>query len=220
MTREKHPLSGTIDRQIFRISIGWVCKEDMNMELGKRLKDLRNRMGMTQDELAERLFVSRQTISSWENDKSYPDIHSLLMISELFSVSLDTLVKGDIEVMKEKIDQETIRTFKKNSNIYAALLLICLVSFVPLYKWLSWWGLAIWIPFFALAIFFCIRLEKIKKEQDIHSYKEIVAFVNGEKLDDIGKAREEGKRNYQKVIAFLAAALFTALVLWIISLIV
>ena len=220
MTREKHPLSGTIDRQIFRISIGWVCKEDMNMELGKRLKDLRNRMGMTQDELAERLFVSRQTISSWENDKSYPDIHSLLMISELFSVSLDTLVKGDIEVMKEKIDQETIRTFKKNSNIYAALLLICLVSFVPLYKWLSWWGLAIWIPFFALAIFFCIRLEKIKKEQDIHSYKEIVAFVNGEKLDDISKAREEGKRSYQKVIAFLAAALFTALVLWIISLIV
>lgn len=190
------------------------------MELGKRLKDLRNRMGMTQDELAERLFVSRQTISSWENDKSYPDIHSLLMISELFSVSLDTLVKGDIEVMKEKIDQETIRTFKKNSNIYAALLLICLVSFVPLYKWLSWWGLAIWIPFFALAIFFCVRLEKIKKEQDIHSYKEIVAFVNGEKLDDISKAREEGKRSYQKVIAFLTAALFTALVLWIISLIV
>ena len=40
------------------------------MELGKRLKDLRNRMGMTQDVLAERLFVSRQTISSWENDKS------------------------------------------------------------------------------------------------------------------------------------------------------
>ena len=89
-------MSGTIDRQMIRISIGWGCKEDMNMELGKRLKELRNRKGMTQDELAERLFVSRQTISSWENDKSYPDIHSLLMISELFSVSLDTLVKGDI----------------------------------------------------------------------------------------------------------------------------
>ena len=190
------------------------------MELGKRLKDLRNQKGMTQDELAERLFVSRQTISSWENDKSYPDIHSLLMISELFSVSLDTLVKGDIEIMKEKIDQETIRVFKKNSNLYAILLLICLVSFVPLYKWLGLWGLAVWIPLFALAMFFCIRLEKIKKEQDIHSYKEIVAFVNGERLDDINKAREEGKRNYQKVIAFLAAGLVTALVLWLISLII
>ncbi|MBP5725580.1 MAG: transcriptional regulator, partial [Clostridia bacterium] len=120
----------------------------------------------------------------------------------------------------EQIDQETLRIFKKNSNLYGILLLVCLVSFIPLYKWLGLWGLAIWIPFFALAIFFCIRLEKMKKEQDVHSYKEIVAFMNGEKLDDIGKAREEGKRNYQKVIAFLAAALFTALVLWIISLIV
>ena len=69
------------------------------MELGKRLKEYRARAGMTQDELAEKLFVSRQTISSWENDKSYPDIHSLLMLGEVFGVSLDTLVKGDIEIM-------------------------------------------------------------------------------------------------------------------------
>ena len=75
------------------------------MELGKRLKEFRNQSGMNQDELAERLYVTRQTISSWENDKSYPDIHSLLMLGDLFNVSLDTLVKGDIEIMKEKIDQ-------------------------------------------------------------------------------------------------------------------
>ena len=60
------------------------------MELGKRIRDLRNQHSMTQDDLAERLYVSRQTVSSWENDKSYPDIHSLLMISDLFNVSLDT----------------------------------------------------------------------------------------------------------------------------------
>ena len=190
------------------------------MELGKRLKELRNQNSMNQDELAERLFVSRQTISSWENDKSYPDIHSLLMISDLFNVSLDTLVKGDIEIMKEQIDQETLRIFKKNSNLYGILLLVCLVSFIPLYKWLGLWGLAIWIPLFALTMFFCLQVEKIKKEQDIHSYKEIVAFVNGEKLENIDKAREEGKRNYQKVIAFLGAAGLTAFVLWLISLII
>ena len=73
------------------------------MELGARLKEYRNNSGMTQDALAERLYVTRQTISSWENDKSYPDIHSLLMLSEVFNVSLDTLVKGDIEIMKEKV---------------------------------------------------------------------------------------------------------------------
>ena len=77
------------------------------MELGARLKEYRNNHGMTQDELAERLYVTRQTISSWENDKSYPDIHSLLMLGEVFDVSLDTLVKGDIEIMKEKVSPST-----------------------------------------------------------------------------------------------------------------
>ena len=51
------------------------------MELGKRIKEYRNTAQMTQEDLAEKMFVSRQTISNWENDKSYPDIHSLLMLS-------------------------------------------------------------------------------------------------------------------------------------------
>ena len=72
------------------------------MELGKRIREYRNIAGWNQDELAEKMFVSRQTISNWENDKSYPDIQSLLLLSNLFEVSLDKLVKGDIEKMKER----------------------------------------------------------------------------------------------------------------------
>lgn len=75
------------------------------MELGRRIKEYRSAAQMTQEELAEKMFVSRQTISNWENDKSYPDIHSLLMLGNLFDVSLDILVKGDIEAMKDKIDK-------------------------------------------------------------------------------------------------------------------
>jgi transcriptional regulator with XRE-family HTH domain len=63
------------------------------MELGQRIKDCRTEKEMTQEELAGRIYVSRQTISSWENDKSYPDVYSLLMMSDLFGVSLDTLIK-------------------------------------------------------------------------------------------------------------------------------
>ena len=82
------------------------------MELGQRLKDCRAAAGMTQEGLADRLYVSRQTISSWENDKSYPDIHSLLMISNLFGVSLDSLIKGDIEIMKEKVEQTKVKSLE------------------------------------------------------------------------------------------------------------
>ena len=107
------------------------------MELGQRIKDCRTEKGMTQEELADRIYVSRQTISSWENDKSYPDVHSLLMIGDLFGVSLDTLIKGDIEIMKETIDQADIRNFKRDSNIYAILLIACVVLLFPLWKWCS-----------------------------------------------------------------------------------
>ena len=48
----------------------------------------------SQEYLAEKLYVSRQTISNWENERSYPDIHNLLMMCNLFNVSLDDLVKG------------------------------------------------------------------------------------------------------------------------------
>ena len=63
------------------------------MEIGKRIKELRGGKGWNQEEFAEKVFVSRQTVSSWENDKSYPDIKSLLLMSELFGITLDELVK-------------------------------------------------------------------------------------------------------------------------------
>jgi transcriptional regulator with XRE-family HTH domain len=73
------------------------------MEIGKQIKKYRNEIGISQDELAEKIFVSRQTISSWENSKSYPDLRSLLLLGSLFDVSLDNLIKGDLEKMKEKL---------------------------------------------------------------------------------------------------------------------
>ncbi|MGL5479995.1 MAG: helix-turn-helix domain-containing protein, partial [Clostridium sp.] len=71
------------------------------MEIGKQIKKHRTEMKLSQDGLAEKIFVSRQTISNWENNKNYPDIKSLLLLSSLFNVSLDVLVKGDLEKMKE-----------------------------------------------------------------------------------------------------------------------
>ena len=182
------------------------------MELGKRLKDYRNLNKMSQEELAEKIYVSRQTISSWENDKSYPDIQSLVLISEVFNISLDDLVKGDIEIMKEKINQNVIGEFKKDSAIFAVLLIVLIISIVPMNKYLGVLGDVIWLLLFAATMYYAIRIEKVKKDNDIYTYKEIVAFQNGEKLDDIEKAREKKRRNYQFVILVLAAALITLII--------
>lgn len=63
------------------------------MELYKQIKRYRTDMNLSQEELAEKIYVTRQTISNWENDKSYPDIHSLLLLSSTFHISLDQLIK-------------------------------------------------------------------------------------------------------------------------------
>ena len=59
------------------------------MNLSKQIKKHRERLSLSQEGLAEKLYVSRQTISNWENEKSYPDVHNLLLLSVLFDVSLD-----------------------------------------------------------------------------------------------------------------------------------
>lgn len=78
------------------------------MELGKQIKKHRQEVQLSQEKLADRVYVSRQTISNWENDKSYPDVNSLVLLSEIFQISLDNLIKGDIEVMKDVIQKKKL----------------------------------------------------------------------------------------------------------------
>ncbi|MBQ2302706.1 MAG: helix-turn-helix transcriptional regulator, partial [Oscillospiraceae bacterium] len=65
------------------------------MEFNEKLQELRKQKGFTQEELAERLFVSRTAVSKWESGRGYPNIDSLKAISKLFSVTIDELLSGD-----------------------------------------------------------------------------------------------------------------------------
>ena len=85
------------------------------MEIGKKLKNARVQSGMTQENVAEKINVSRQTISNWENEKSYPDIISVIELSNLYSISLDVLLKGD-EKMIEHLEESTNVVKKQPKN--------------------------------------------------------------------------------------------------------
>ena len=107
------------------------------MEIGKKLKNARVQSGMTQENVAGKINVSRQTISNWENEKSYPDIISVIELSNLYSISLDVLLKGD-EKMIEHLEESTnvVKSNKKMIwaiivNIIVVALLITLNMFIP-----------------------------------------------------------------------------------------
>ena len=185
------------------------------MELGNRLKELRKSLNINQDELAEKLFVTRQTISNWENDKSYPDIQSVLLISDIFNVSIDQLLKGDVEKMKKIVSEQSEADIKK-MNTYGKGMLITMIAAMISTPILAFTiGFWFFIPFgmlFAIMMFFAFKLESIKKEYNVQTYKEIIAFTKGEELSSTDKIKEEAKRPYQKILFAIASALIAALI--------
>lgn len=184
------------------------------MELSRQIKKYRSEANISQEELADKIFVSRQTISNWENDKSYPDIKSIVLMSEVFGVSLDNLVKGDFEKMKREIDVQEYTEFQRISNIYTILFIAMLLVPVPLMILIpeKWIGLILYICLCAVALYFAFKVEKYKKKYDIQTYKEIVAFMEGKSLGEIEKVREEAKRPYQKILLLAGSVMMGVII--------
>jgi len=136
------------------------------LEVSSQIKKYRSNMGISQEELAEKVYVSRQTVSNWETGKNYPDIHSLLLLSSLFNVSLDQLIKGDVVIMKKEIKEMEINKFNSYANIFTVLFILTAISAVPLAAWLKWYAFIPWGLLFAVTMYFALKLEKIKKENE------------------------------------------------------
>lgn len=182
------------------------------MELGKQIKKYRNELALSQDALAEKIYVSRQTISNWENDKNYPDVKSLVLLSEVFNVSIDNLIKGDVEIMKEQINAEEKREFEKLSQVFGTLFLLAMILPIPLVHFLNFIGIGIWLILVGVTFYVAILVEKKKKQFDIQTYREIIAFTEGTSLDDISKTKEEAKRPYQKILLGLGSGVITLII--------
>lgn len=182
------------------------------MDISKQIKKYRLDSKLSQEDLAEKIFVTRQTISNWENGKNYPDINSLVLLSNLFGVSLDILVKGDLEEMKEEIKTEDIKKFNRDGTIFTLLLIATIVLGVPLFLFLEFIGVAIWLVIFGVTMYYARCIEKQKKTHDVQTFREIIAFTEGKKLDEIEKRCEVAKRPYQDVLSVISSGLIAAVV--------
>lgn len=188
------------------------------MELGNHIKHYRNEKGLSQEELAERVYVTRQTISNWENNKNYPDINSIVLLSEVFEISIDNLIKGDLEEMKKEINSEEVKKLNFYSLMMAILMIAAIISLVPLIKFIGVYAFIVYFALLACALVFALKIEKIKKNNDIQTYKEIVAFTEGKRLDEIQKIEERAKRPYQKIVLSLSIAVIVVLIFVVMAL--
>lgn len=93
------------------------------MELGNVIKNKRNELQLTQEQLAIKLHVSRQTISKWENNETYPNLDVLISISEILNLSTDELLKGENNNVVEKISLD-VKGKKRYKRLAIALSII------------------------------------------------------------------------------------------------
>jgi len=182
------------------------------MEIGNKIKKYRENINLSQEELADKVYVSRQTVSNWENNKSYPDINSLKLLTNIFDVSLDEFIEGDIEEMKKRINDYDLKEYNTLSIIYTIEFLVMLISAYPLLKYFKTYGLIIWMSIVIVALYTAMKIEKIHKKNDCRTYKEIVAFTEGKTLSTKEKIEERAKRPYQKFLLTLFSGVIAAIV--------
>lgn len=196
------------------------------MELPAQLKANRERLGFSQEALAKRIYVSRQTISNWETGKTYPDAQSLLLLSNLFDVSVDELLKGDVQTMEKRIakDAQTLKhlSWAMIGFITAALasggVAIILRDVGPMTED----GISIGCMIALLlagALFLCgfaaaVWAEVLKRQNDIITYKEIVAFEKGIPVDD---ARDDGALSRKHPVVSTALKVFSGAIFGLVA---
>ena len=104
------------------------------MNLGEQIKNRRSELNMTQEELAEKLSVTRSAVSNWETEKNYPDLQTIVDISEELNISLDILLKGDRKVV-EKITKDTNENPALRSKVkilIGVIVVLCIAGVIAL----------------------------------------------------------------------------------------
>ncbi|WP_412989388.1 helix-turn-helix domain-containing protein [Pediococcus siamensis] len=105
------------------------------MNISEKLKQCRKNKSLTQVQVAEKLHVSRKTVSGWENDRSYPDINSFVKLSDLYGISLDSLLRDDrVLNYYKKQDQENIRIHKIAKITYICNFFLWLISYIEFFR--------------------------------------------------------------------------------------
>lgn len=147
------------------------------MQLGQMIVKIRKESNLTQEEFAQKFDVTRQTVSNWENEKSYPDLLTLVKISDMFGYSLDTMLKEDPKMTKQmNNDMESGKRFeqmKKNSGIKLIIAIIgaiaCLVMWgVSLFNYSGLLEPVIWLVCVLVCsnqIIESVRMKKIAASQ-------------------------------------------------------
>lgn len=181
----------------------------VNMTFGKKLFELRKNAGISQEQLAEKLDVTRQAISIWENDNGYPEVEKVIMISKIFDVSVDYLLNSE-NIGEEADNAESDNYDILENNLTSELRKIRIMSFGMLAFALIFlliiafgnMGILVSIPLFIIGIVL-IFYAKLKS-----NYKEFLSSNINLSNDSISKLNDDIKTNIKYNMKFCYIGIF------------
>ncbi|WP_101773385.1 helix-turn-helix domain-containing protein [Peptostreptococcus faecalis] len=179
------------------------------MNPNEQIKFKRKELNLSQEELAEKLFVSRQTVSNWENGRSFPDVQNLIALSILYGISLDELVKGDLKEMKKSISDSEINKYIKIMIIF---MLLAMISVGPsIYYLEGYWSFIPMGFLWAIAFYASRKVEKLKTLNNIDEYKELIALLENKSVGEINSENNKLKLYSYKILTPILVSLIFAL---------
>ena len=134
------------------------------MKIGDQLQKQRKLHHMSQNELAEKLHLTRQSISKWENGTTLPSFANVIAISEIFGVSLDELIKGDVALMDKLKDDGKIRLTKLETIVITGLVFVAIALAIIYGTGISMDDVSDWMSGFSL-IFFILFANSINRNK-------------------------------------------------------
>lgn len=147
--------------------------------LGENIRNLRKKNKISQEELAEKLNVSRQSISLWENDQTQPTIENIISLADVFGVSTDYLLKGEAEEetpARESIESSKKSILKKTSIICVSLIMILAVA--------------------GLSSYFVFKSGSLLKKENTAGYEQVKKEISSKSQEQIREAVKDGKYDF------------------------
>lgn len=180
------------------------------MNIGIQIRERRQKLGLSQGELASRLYVTRVTVSHWETSKTLPDVQSILLLANLFGTTIDELVKGDTDEMREMVKKNDQKT-----KVFAAVLAMVEVIVATALAVTAVAGRehlepVLRLSFAVLLLVFSVSMLIARRRngsEDARSAAEILGAATG---DPVEVARESGAAYGMRIVLWIFAGLSAA----------
>ena len=196
------------------------------MKFGEKLQKLRKESGISQEELASRLHVSRQAVSKWENDQGYPETEKMLMIGNIFSVSMDYLLKdeGGESLPQEPgyyASRECVQGYlhqeKRTTRRIAGGTLLCMLSGLPILLLPSMENMMSVFSMLFIAAGIAIFVSLAFERDDYKKLEEEPQYFDHDHLQELKEENKRLQRKYKRLIIGGLLLIFLACIIAILS---